>query len=72
MEGVRFVGFVLVHANTRHLRRRPLSARLGLLYSQDRTSNSNAIKVEEITVAEGARLMIAMLREAAEEQNTGG
>ncbi len=31
-----------------------------------------AIRVEEITVAEGARLMIAMLREAAEEQNTGG
>ncbi len=30
------------------------------------------IKVEEITVAEGARLMIAMLREATEEQNTGG
>ena len=30
------------------------------------------IKVEEITVAEGARLMIAMLREAAEEQKTGG
>ncbi len=31
-----------------------------------------AVKVEEISVAEGARLMLAMLREATEEQNTDG
>ncbi len=30
------------------------------------------IKVEDMSTAEGARLILAALREAAEEQNTGG